>query len=254
MQEYFKYLNQYYDKIYVLSVASAAYRREMFAQRFEGLNYSFFYGADKNEFTIEEVKEKGIFSEELTRYHHRFGKTMKHGEMACSWSHRMMYEEMIKNNYQRILIFEDDSMPDKETIKNIPVILDEIPGNCELLMWGWDKNGISSPATWLKQQVYHLQHSFGKLKWDHTIISNLYAKSFSPHLKKAGFHDYTYAYAVNRTGAEKLLQMQTPIQYIADNLLAHAATKRIVSGYITWPQVFLHDSLPDGTHRDSYIR
>jgi len=254
MQEYFKYLNQYYDKIYVLSVATAAYRREMFAQRFEGLNYSFFYGADKTKFTIEEVKEKGIFSEELTRHHHRFGKTMKHGEIACSWSHKMMYEEMIKNNYQRILIFEDDAMPDKDAIKNIPAILNEIPQNCELLMWGWDKNGINSPATWLKQQVYHLQHSFGKLKWDHTIIRNLYAKSFSPHLKKAGFHDYTYAYAVNKSGTEKLLKMQTPVQYIADNLLAHAATKGIVNGYITWPQVFLHDSLPDGTHRDSYIR
>ena len=79
-------------------------------------------------------------------------------------------------------------------------------------------------------------------------------KKFSPHLKIAGFHDYAMAYGLNRTGAEKMLAMQTPIQYIADNLLAHAATKNIVRGYITWPQVFLHDNLPDGSHRDSYIR
>jgi hypothetical protein len=48
--------------------------------------------------------------------------------------------------------------------------------------------------------------------------------------------------------------MQTPIQFIADNLLAHACTRQIVKGYIVCPPAFLHDSLPDGRARDSYIR
>jgi len=254
MEAFFRELNRVYDKIYVLSVESAAARRELFAQRFKGLNYVFFYGADKNKFTLEEVKEKGIFSEELTRHHHRFGKTMKQGEIACSWSHRMIYEDMLAANYDRILIFEDDAVPDEQMVRQIPAILEEIPADCELLMWGWDKNGASNWRTGLKKFVYHLQHSFGRLKWNHIIIRNLYARPFSRHLRKAGFHDYTYAYAINRSGAAKLVSMQTPIQYIADNLLAHAATRELLKSYITWPPVFLHDSLPDGTHRDSYIR
>lgn len=254
MQEYFQYLNQYYDKIYVLSVESAVDRRELFSQRFKGLNYSFFFGADKNEFNVEDVEDKNIFSEKLTRQHHRFSKTMKHGEIACSWSHKMMYEDMLANNYRRILIFEDDAVPDEKMVKQIPSILSEIPEDCELLMWGWDKNGKRNLITHLRQLIYHIQHGIGRLKWDHTMIRNLFAKKYSTHLKKAGFHDYTYCYAVSRSGAEKLVKMQTPIQYIADNLLAHAVTKEVLKGYITWPQVFLHDSLPDGTHRDSYIR
>jgi hypothetical protein len=48
--------------------------------------------------------------------------------------------------------------------------------------------------------------------------------------------------------------MQSPIQYIADNLLAHAVTNNLVNGYIVYPAAFLHDNLPDGTARDSYIR
>ena len=254
MEKYFELLNSYYDKIYVLSVTAALTRRELFAKRFKGLDFSFFFGADKNNFTVEELKQKGIFSEEMTRHHHRFNKTMKPGEIACSWSHRMMYEEMLAHNYNRILILEDDAVPDEKTIQQIPEMLKEIPADCELLMWGWDKNGIDNFASSLKKIVYHLQHSIGRLKWDHQIIHNLYAKPFSRHLKKAGFQDYTYAYAITRSGAEKLIKMQTPVQYIADNLLAHAATKELVKGYIAWPQVFLHDSLPDGTHRDSYIR
>jgi glycosyl transferase family 25 len=254
MREYFQYLNQYYEKIYVLSVEPAAARRELFAERFKGLDYSFFFGADKNKFSIEEVKEKGVFSEKLTRHHHRYSKTMKHGEIACSWSHKLMYEDMLANNYNRILIFEDDAIPDPVVVKQIPAILQEIPDNCELLMWGWNKNGVTTMFTHFKQFIYQIQHSIGKLKWDDRIISNLYARPYSKYLKKAGFHDYTNAYAINRSGAEKILKMQTPIQYIADNLLAHAAAKEILNCFITWPQVFLNGSLPDGTHRDSYIR
>lgn len=254
MQDYFQHLNEYYDKIYVLSVESAVDRRELFSERFMGLNYSFFFGADKSKFSIEDVKVKGIYSEELTRKHHRYNKKMKHGEIACSWSHKMMYEEMMANNYNRILIFEDDAVPDQSMVKKIPEILQEIPADCELLMWGWGKNGFNNLGGKLKKIVYHLQHRLGKLKWNDRVIDNLYAKPFSQHLKKAGFHDYTYAYAINRSGTEKLLKMQTPIQYIADNLLAYAATNEVVNGYIVFPQVFLHDSLPDGTQRDSYIR
>ena len=254
MREYFQYLNNYFDKIYVLSVLSAERRREKFAQEFEGLNYSFFYGADKSQFTIEEAVAKGIYSEALTRHHHRYNKTMKHGEIACSWSHKMIYEEMLANNYERIFIFEDDAKPNHEAMKNIPSIIREIPPDCELLMWGWSKNGEVTTGKRVKQLFYHLQHELGLLKWDHNIIRNLYARPYSRHLKKEGFHDYTYAYSVTRSGAEKLVKMQTPIQYIADNLLAHAATKDIIQGYITNTSVFLHDMLPDGTSVDSYIR
>jgi glycosyl transferase family 25 len=254
MQKYFQHLNNYYDKIYVLSVEAAAERRELFARRFKGLEYSFFFGADKNKFTVEETISTKIFNEELTRKHHRFGKTMKPGEIACAWSHKMMYEEIIAQNYNRVMIFEDDAVPDENMIKEIPEILKEIPATCELLMWGWAKNRSVTISGSLKQLFYHIQHSIGQLKWNHHMIRNLYARPFSKHLKKAGFHDFTYAYAISQSGAKKLLGMQTPIQYVADNLLAHAATNEVLDSYVTYPQVFLHDTLPDGTARDSYIR
>lgn len=254
MENNWKLLNDYYDKAYVISVKSAEHRRERFAKRFAGLNYSFFFGADKNNFSINELIEKRIYSEELTKKHHRYSKSMMPGEIACALSHRMIYEDMLQNNYSRILIFEDDALPDLTRLEMIPAILSEVPSNCELLMWGWAKNEKENFAASLKKSGYHIQHALGLLKWDPTIINNLYAKAFSVHLKKAGFHDYAHAYAITNTAAEKLIQMQTPIQYIADNLLAHAITRNIVNGYIVYPAAILHDNLPDGTGRDSYIR
>jgi glycosyl transferase family 25 len=254
MENRFRLLNDYYDNIYVLSVLAATERRKLFAERFNGLNYDFFYGADKNKFTVEELVEKNIYDENLTRKNHRYGKLMKPGELACAWSHKMMYEDTLRNNCSRVLIFEDDAVPDPEIVRQIPEILSEIPADCELLMWGWAKNGETNFTTALKQTWYHIQHQLGLLKWNHTTIKNLFAKPFSAHLKKAGFHDYAYCYAVTKSGAEKLLQMQTPVQYIADNLLAYACVRGLINGYIVYPPVFLHDNLPDGSARDSYIR
>ena len=254
MKPYWEILNNYYDHIYVISVQSADKRRESFAELFSGLNYSFFYGADKKDFAIEELIEKNIYSEELTRKHHRYNKTMMPGEIACAWSHKMIYEDMLKKNFNRVMIFEDDAVPDTSVLNNVKIILSEIPADCELLMWGWAKNGDLGFGSSLKKIAYHIQHDIGLLKWDHQVIRNMYALPYANHLKKAGFHDFAHAYAITRSGAEKFLQMQTPIQYIADNLLAYASTRDIVNGYIVYPAAILHDNLPNGTPRDSYIR
>jgi glycosyl transferase family 25 len=201
MQEHFEDLNRYYDKIYVLSVESATGRREAFAQRFDGLKYSFFYGADKNKFSVADLIASGVYSESLTRLHHRYDKIMKPGEIACSWGHKLMYEDMLRNNYRRILIFEDDAVPNPDALQHIPAVLSELPANWELLMWGWDKNGETNWKTTLKQGLYHLQHIVSGVKWTHKMINHLYATPYSPHLKKGGFHDYTYAYAVSHAAA-----------------------------------------------------
>jgi glycosyl transferase family 25 len=252
--EPYQSLNGFYDHIYVVSVRAAVERRIRFDQRFQGLNYDYFFGADKDTFTIEKLESDGIFNESQARKRHRFGKTMRPGEIACSWSHRMIYEDMLKNEYERVLILEDDAVPDEITLAQLKQALEELPKDAELVYWGWGKNGVRDISGWWKQLVYHIQHAVGFLKWNHRIIQNLYARPFNAYFKKAGFHDFTYAYAISRTGAKKLIRMQTPIQYIADNLLAHAATEEQVVAYTAWPKYFLHDEGPGGQANPSYIR
>ena len=238
----------------MLSVEAASERRRLFSERFVGLQYEFFFGADKNKFTLEQLEADGIFNESLARKRHRFGKTLKPGEIACSWSHRMIYADMLEKGYKKILILEDDAVPDRQASDLIPKILEELPTSAELVYWGWGKNGKRGWGGRWKQLVYHVQYALGLFKWDHRIIRNLYARPYRKHLRKAGFHDFTYAYSISAAAAEKMIRMQTPIQYIADNLLAHAATEEVVEAYTAWPKVFLHDEGPDGQARPSYIR
>ncbi|HUQ97093.1 MAG TPA: glycosyltransferase family 25 protein [Chitinophagaceae bacterium] len=254
MQNDFEIFNRYFDKVYVLSVTAAVQRREKFKRRFEGLQYEFFYGADKTAFSIEDLIAKGIYSDALTRKNHRYNKIMLPGEIACAWSHKLIYEEIIEKAYNRVLIFEDDATMNGDHIKNAASVLNELPENWEMLMWGWGENEEVTLSAKVKQSVYHIQHRLGFLKWNHRIINNLFAKKFSKHLKQAGFHDFTYSYAVTRSAAAKFIAMQSPVQYTADNLLAHACTKKIVNGFVAWPKVFTHDVPDTETEVASYIR
>jgi GR25 family glycosyltransferase involved in LPS biosynthesis len=254
MQNDFAVFNTYFDKIYVLSVAAAAQRREKFKQQFHGLDYEFFYGADKAALSLEALIDTGVYSDELTRKNHRYNKTMLPGEVACAWSHKMIYEELIAKKYNRVLIFEDDATINAGNLSKAQSVLNELPQTWEMLMWGWGENEEQTLLGRLKQSVYHIQHTVGLLKWEHRMIANLFPRRFSKHLKHAGFHDFTYSYAITRSAAEKLIAMQSPIQYTADNLLAHACTKKVVNGFIAWPKVFEHDVPGPQTEVASYIR
>jgi glycosyl transferase, family 25 len=77
----------------------------------------------------------------------------------------------------------------------------------------------------------------GLTKYSHKTIGNLYPKRVSKHLYTAGYHDCTHAYGLTLSAAQKLVQLQQPISFVADNLLAYAVTNELVKGYITLPKI-----------------
>jgi glycosyl transferase, family 25 len=247
----FQPLNDFFDHIYVITLTRARERQHKIAAHLEGLDYSFFFGADKNDFSIVALQHEGIYDEQKAKDIHRYHKPMTGGQIGCSWSHRLVYEDILKNGYGEVLILEDD-VTIAAGISIFTEVVNELPGDWELLYFDYHKNIEGSIATKLKQQAYHIQKLVGGLKWSHQTIDNLYAKGYSPHLKKAGYHMYTSAYAITATAAKKLLQMQTPIAYIADDLLAHAVTNNVVKGFISVPKLFTQESQGNKTS-GSYV-
>ena len=62
MQEYFRFLNNYYDKVYVLSIHSASKRKDYINDVLKGLDFEFFWGVDKEETSLEKIKSLGLYS------------------------------------------------------------------------------------------------------------------------------------------------------------------------------------------------
>ncbi len=249
-REFFSLLNDFFDKVYVLTVASSTERQKEFAEVMEGLNYQFFYGTDKRTLEIDDLEKKGIYNQELSRKAQRYGKSMTTSEVACSLGHCHIYEDIIANNVQRALIFEDDVFP---LLQNIPLfeeMLKLLPADWQIFYFDYNKNETTVP---FKRAIYRVQHFLGFLKMDHRTICNLFPKRINVFWQKSGFHDYTDAYAVTLEAAKRLRELQRPITMTSDNLLANAITKNHLKGYIPVPKLFAQKSVGNSASIESMI-
>jgi len=253
LQVFFNLLNSFFEKVYVITLKRATDRHTHVKKELTGLNYSLFYGQDKLEFDVKELERKNIYNADLAKKYHRYGKPMPAGMIGCSWSHKLIYEDVIKNNYQKVLILEDDIIINKQAITQFASALKELPANWELLYLGYDKNEELKAELNLKKVIYHLQRFFGLIKYTHTMISNLYAKKVTDKIFTAGYHDHTHAYAITNVAAQKLNELQTPIKFFPDNLLAYAVTNNILKGFIVKPKMINQLSQNAGERINSMI-
>ncbi len=213
-------------------------RHKKIEENIKGLEFDFFWGADKLELDMEKIRQNGTYDEKEAIRLQRQGKGLNLGEIACSLSHGMVYTEMIKQGWKRILILEDDVLPLVENMKALPDALKELPADWELVYLGYLKHEKLTAGLKIKQLFYKLISALGLMKWSYIMVSNLLPKPFSTHLRKAGFHDCTHAYAITIGAAEKLLMAQTPVVYRADDLLSSTIMKGELNAYITEPKFF----------------
>ena len=231
----FTTLNNFFDHIYVISLRRAIGRQEEIKKNLAGLHYDFFWGEDKQDHSIVDVTLNGIYDETMAVKNHRYHKTFSGGQICCAWSHRNVYKEILDKGYKKVLILEDDVIAHKDIEIISPLVFSELPANWDLLYLDYDKNEKNNV---LKKYWYHIQKALGGLIWSHTMIENLYPKKFSEHLASAGFHDFSSSYAITSAAAAKLLKLQSPISFLADNLLATACTTKLVNGFIVRPKLF----------------
>ncbi|UEG50919.1 glycosyltransferase family 25 protein [Ferruginibacter lapsinanis] len=238
-----QHLQQYFDKIFVVSVPRFTERHLYVQEQLKGLPFDFFWGADKLKLDIEELMSAGIYDEVKGKKLQRQKRALSLGEIACSLSHRMVYEEMIKHNWQRVLIFEDDVCPIHSNIPLLTEVFAELPQNWELVYLGYQKYETVTPVLKRKQLFYKILSSMGLMKWTYTMVCNMLPKPYSKHLNIAGFHECTHAYCITLSAAKKLLDAQTPIVYRADDLLSYTILKGDLNAFITQPKFFDQGSL-----------
>jgi glycosyl transferase, family 25 len=250
MNPHFNHLNNFFDKIYVLTIPAAVERQKEFAKVMNGLRFSFFNGVEQKKLDVKQLSQSGEYDEKRAKKNQRYEKSMTSGELACAIGHRNIYQDIVANNVKRALIFEDDAFPLRENIQLIPEMFSTLPEDWNIIFFDYNKNEKRVP---LKRTVYHVQHFLGFLKWDHTVIKNLFPREVNKHWKTSGHHDFSDAYAITNEGARKLLEMQTPVSFVADNLLANAATKEHLKGYIAVPKLFAQRSAGEFKSIDTLI-
>lgn len=246
-------LQSYFDKVLVLTVPRFKERQQKIKQRLEGISFEFFFGADKNDLTPEYINQHYRYDKKNSLAVSYTFKPLNTGEIACSLSHRNIYQAMIDNNWNRVLVFEDDVVPDHEKLSLLYDCLKELPDNWELFYLGYLKNEKPTPGRKIKQGWYKLMAALGLSKIPVAMINNFLPINYSANLWKAGFHDCTHAYAVSLSGAKKLVAAQKPVVHRADNLLSSLVLKEELNAYASKDFLFNQEVFTDNTDR-SQIR
>jgi hypothetical protein len=92
-----------------------------------------------------------------------------------------------------------------------------------------------------KQQLVSLLYHAG-IRTE--AVSNKYVsypKRVTAHLKVAGVHTNTEAYAIRRSTAQKFIEWQSPVQWIADHLLMDVCARPRVKAFLVHPKIFMQN-------------
>lgn len=246
-------IKQYFDKVFVLTVPRFKDRHEKVKQRLQGISFEFFYGTDKNDLDENAIGRDYSYNKRNSLAIRQFFPPLNKGEIACSLSHRNIYQDMVDNGWKSVLIFEDDVVPDTNTLPSLADCLKELPADWELFYLGYLKNEKATIGRKLKQKWYKIMGFWGLSHLPANMINRMLPKPFSPSIQKAGFHDCTHAYALSLSGAKKLINSQTPIVHRADNLLSALVMKGELKAFISKQNLFNQEIFTDIADK-SYIR
>lgn len=239
--DFFRQLNDYFDKVYVVTVPRLKERQDQTTKLLMGLDFEFVQGVDKEQLSNTEIEE--FYDNNAHLSLSRFDKPLRRGEIACALSHLQVYRQAISNGFDRILVLEDDIDIIAESLNQIKAFLNGLPNDWELAYLGcYLKNVSPGNTAWIKQSFYILMSILGIHKWSIRRILNIYPKPINDHVLESGNHEGAYAYAVTLAGCKKLLAFNQPIKLSADNLFSHLITNRFLKGYLAKDVFFGHKS------------
>jgi glycosyl transferase family 25 len=226
----FEIINDYFDKVYVLSLKRSHDRHDTLKNTLTGLKYEIHWGVDGKNLDYKEMENKGTYHPYLTKlFKKKNGEAVKNmslPQIACSLSHGNILKDIIENEYNNALILEDDIIIDGDDVEDIKYALSELPDSWDLLYLG-HHGANSNPSMLLKIQVRTLQliakfaQRFERLRLlDPEVIKSWIPRTYSNYLDVSGYHHGTYAYAVSSKGAQEILNFREPTTTKIDNLIA----------------------------------
>lgn len=217
-------LNEYFDKIYVVTIPRNHERHAHIKASLAGLNYEFFYGVDAKNTSPEELYRR--YDREMNQ---QYWQELTPNYLACSLSHAVLYEKIVAEKTPRVLIFEDDAVFEKPG--HVGAFLENLPADWEVVRMGY---GLFYPLSYLGEPLEYLIRLFAprfRFPWIKT-------RTVAKYVRTAYYHCNTVAYGVTYEGAKKLVKEVFPIHTNADHFLDICCDRGVVKTYIATPRIF----------------
>jgi glycosyl transferase family 25 len=229
-------LNQYFDKIYIISIKRNTDRLNAFLLKYPDLKVEIFHGVDGKDLfpQLEYVSmfPKTFFFENKLCYDRC--RYWNKGQLGCAMSNLLIQKNIVKEKLNKVLILEDDAYFIENRITYFQSAILELPQNWELFYLGynpisrWSENKFTRSLLKIKHLIKPSNiEGLSSGKWNKQFFS----KSFSEHLNIPGVYGGTHAYALSYEGAIKIVNLDTPLKHGFDTTLMFANFHKLVNSY-----------------------
>ncbi|GLR69116.1 glycosyltransferase family 25 protein [Agaribacter marinus] len=217
----FKPLNDFFDGIFVITLDRAKDRQESIKKNMSGLDYEFWPATDKSKLHESVLHDKSQYDDETHRKLKRTHRSMNLGEYACAHSHRCIHQHMVQNSLQKVLIFEDDAIPNLDVLHNFSSCINSLPVSWDVLMLDYYDCYYENISGYLKQFLYKVYRQLHIANWQHVPVSrinNLLMRHHSEYFYHAGKFSGSHAYCLTLDAAKQYLELQTPVVLQPDRI------------------------------------
>lgn len=191
-------LNECFDKIYVITLKNS-HRIERVKTVLKNVEFEFFYGVNGEELDLSEYRKNG--------------SNLLRGQLGCALSHIGVYKEIVKSNYGKTLILEDD-ITISSNINNLKNYIEQLPEN-----WG----------------LFYLGH-------DGPTLTNNFSENLC-EISSEKFENLhcTHAIAMEPWFAEKMIELNKNLTQTADGLFTQAISQNGLKTYAALPKIINPD-------------
>ncbi|CAJ0580927.1 unnamed protein product, partial [Mesorhabditis spiculigera] len=178
-----------FDQIYVINLEKRTEKRERVEKVLDnlGVEYQIFRAFEGDQL----VNNKSIKINYMKNYKDPFHqRTMKAGEVGCFMSHLKIWEEVVANKLEKVIVFEDDIRVSNGGIQRIEELVDDLKKSkmpWDLIYLGRKLNDPNQKEFWVPE---------------------------NRHLTTIGYSYWTLGYMISYKGARKLLDAKPLEQMI----------------------------------------
>lgn len=235
----FPAINAWADAVYVVTLRRATERHAHCRETLAGLRFELHHGADKADLDLAAMEARGeLVPWQQVRRLTGKRRPLRPGEVGCALSHRQVYEDVVRRGVARAVVLEDDVAPRAGDVDHLAAALAELPADWDLCYLGYTHFERVTRWQRVKRLAYLGLAPLGVLPWRPGEVRRLHPRPYSAHLRRAGYHDGTYAYAVSLSGAGKLARAQTPLAHAADHLFVNLILSGELNAFVTEPKMF----------------
>ena len=181
-----------------------------------GIRFNFMDATMGTGLTPEQIA--AVYDEAGALAHKTIPRRLHPSHIGCNLSHRSVLAEVLRKGLASALVLEDDATPIPGKLAGVADAIKELPPDWDLLYLGYRGHRRTPPSFWPKMVLHPVLRLLRPHKYRLRTAEalRLYARPYSAHLDKAGYHQGTHAYAVSAKGAGVLFASSLPITAPAD--------------------------------------